>query len=302
LSGDYDIIVAGGGVAALTAGLVAARLGRRTLILAGHVLGGNLLSIERIDGYPGFSEGVPGYELCPIAQAQAIEAGAEIETAELQRIHGRSPAFRLATGAGELGARAVIIATGSALKALGVPGEDRLKGKGVSHCASCDGPLLREATVAVIGGGDSALQEALTLAQHASRVLILNRGDTLSGQAAYRERVLRESRIEVRCGTVIEEILGAEAVSGVRLRGGEVVQAAAVFIYIGLEPNSGFLKGCVPLEPSGHIRTDSCMASAAAGVFAAGSVRAGWAGRAVASAGEGAAAAVAADRYLNQIA
>jgi thioredoxin reductase (NADPH) len=302
LSEDYDIVVAGGGVAALAAGLVAARLGRRTRILAGHVLGGNLLSIERIDGYPGFPEGVAGYELCPIAQAQAVEAGAEIDTAELQRIDGRSPAFRLTTGAGELGARAVIVATGSALKALGIPGEDRLAGRGVSHCASCDGPLLGGATVAVIGGGDSALQEALTLAQHASRVLILNRGATLSGQAVYRERAEREGRIQVRCGTVVEEILGADAVTGVRLRGGEIVEAQAVFIYIGLEPNSAFLEGCVPLEPSGHIRTDSAMASASAGVFAAGSVRAGWAGRAVASAGEGAAAAVAADRYLNQIA
>lgn len=299
MSSDYDIIVAGGGIAGLSAGLAAARLGRSTLVLTGDVLGGNLLSIEKIEGYPGFPDGVPGYELCPIAQAQAADAGAEFSTTPLQRVEGQGPEFHIVTGEGEFSARAVIVATGSEIRTLGVPGEQRLKGKGVSHCASCDAPLLRGSVVVVVGGGDSAMQEALTLAGHASRVIILHRGDALSGQASYRDRVLAQSNIEVRYNAEVEEILGEDAVSGVRLRGAqEVVEASGVFMYIGLAPNSAFLGGRLRLDGSGRILTDSTMATEQAGFFAAGSVRSGWPGRASASAGEGTAAAVAAHTYL----
>ena len=305
MANEFDIVVAGGGIAGLTAGLTAARLGRRTLILTGDVLGGNLLSIERIEGYPGFPEGVAGYELCPMAQAQAAEAGAAFAPAPLQALEGEAPDFRLVTGEGELSARAVILATGSQLKALGVPGEERLKGKGVSHCASCDAPLLRGMPVAVVGGGDSAMQETLTLAEHASRVIVLHRGAALSGQASYRERVLGHPNVEVRYRTVVEEILGEDVVSGARVRaaqGSDVLEAAAVFVYIGLAPNTSFLEGGVRRDATGRITTDTSMATERRGLFAAGSVRSGWPGRAVASAGEGTAAAVAADRYLNEIA
>ena len=194
----------------------------------------------------------------------------------------------------------MIVASGSDIRTLGVPGEERLKGKGVSHCASCDAPLLRDRVVAVVGGGDSAMQEALTLAGHASRVIVLQRGEALSGQASYRDRVLAHPNIEVRYNTVVEEIMGDDAVSGVRLRGtDEVVEAAGVFVYIGLAPNSAFLGGRLRLDRSGRIPTDATMATEQAGLFAAGSVRSGWPGRASASAGEGTAAAVAAHNYLD---
>jgi len=311
LSNDFDIVVAGGGIAGLTAGLVAARLGRKALVLTGDMLGGNLLSIERIEGYPGFPDGVAGYDLCPLVQGQAAEAGAEFATAALRRLDGHAPDFRLVTDGGEIGARAVILATGASMKTLGVPGEDRLKGKGVSHCASCDGPLLRDSVVAIVGGGDSALQESLTLAQHVSRVIVFHRGEALSAQASFRERVGAHPKIEVRYKTVVEEILGQNAVSGVRVRGvgrgndggaPEVVEVAGVFVYAGLAPNTAFLDGRLPLDRSGRVPTDGAMASEHAGLFAAGSVRAGSPGRAVASAGEGAAAAIAAHRYLGEIA
>ncbi len=301
MSSDFDVVVAGAGIAGLSAALASARLGRRTLVLTGDVLGGNLLGIERVEGYPGFPEGVAGYELCPLAQAQAAEAGAEFSSTELQRLEGEGPAFRLITGAEEFTARAVILATGSHIRTLEVPGEQRLTGKGVSHCASCDGPMLRDATVAVVGGGDSAMQEALALAQYASRVIVLVRGEALKGQSAFRERVAADPRIEVRFKSAVQEILGDNVVSGLRLASGAasgVLEVSAVFVYTGLVPNTGFLKGRIELDSSGRVATDAAMKTAYPGLFAAGSLRSGWAGRAAASAGEGAAAAVAADRYL----
>jgi thioredoxin reductase (NADPH) len=296
---EYDIVIAGGGIAGLTAALTAARLGRRTLLLAGDVLGGNLLSIEKVEGYPGFPEGVPGYELCPMAQAAAGEAGAEFEMLPLRRLERKASGFRLTTAEGEVSAASVIIATGASPKHLDVPGAEEFVGKGVSHCASCDAPLLRGHTVAVVGGGDSAMQEALTLAGHVSKVVLLCRGTALAGQASYRARVLAEPKIEVRYAAEVEEISGNTAVTGVRLRGERtVLDAAAVFTYIGLDPNTAFLEPLVKLAPSGHIPTDSSMATQVPGVFAAGLARAGSPGRAVASAGEGAVAAAAADQFL----
>ena len=299
MSPSYDVVVAGGGIAGMSAALAAARLGRRTLVLAGDVPGGNLLSIEKVEGYPGFPEGVAGYDLCPMAQAMAAEAGAELETQQLLRVEGEAPALRLLTPTNELTAKTLIVATGASPKALGVPGEERLKGKGVSHCASCDGPLLRDAVVVVIGGGDSAMQESLTLAAFASRVIVLCRGEALGGQASYRERVLGHPKIEVRFNAQVEEIIGTDGVSGVRLRGAaQALDARAVFTYIGLEPNTAFLAGRLALDARGRITTDAAMASTCEGIFAAGLARAGSPGRAIASAGEGATAAAAADAYL----
>ena len=296
---SYDVVVAGSGIAGLSAALAAARLGLKTLVLAGDVLGGNLLAIEKVEGYPGFPEGVAGYDLCPIAQAMAAEAGADFETMPLARVEGEAPRLALFAAEGQLEARSLIVATGASPKALGVPGEERLKGRGVSHCASCDGPLLRDAVVAVVGGGDSAMQESLTLAAFASRVIVLCRSDTLAGQASYRERVLAHPKIEVRFNVEVEEILGASSVTGVRLHGAaQPVDARAVFTYIGLEPNTAFLAGRLALDAARRIPTDATMATRSEGIFAAGLARAGSPGRAVASAGEGAVAAATAHSYL----
>jgi thioredoxin reductase (NADPH) len=303
MDSEYDIVIAGGGLAGLTAGVTAARLGRKTLVLTGDVIGGQLISIEKVEGFPGFPEGVPGYDLGPMTQEEAMTAGAEFAATELTKIVQVGNAWRLATGEGDVAARAVVLASGASLKELDVPGEARLRGQGVSHCASCDAPLLRQKVAAVIGGGDSAMQEALTLAQHVSQVLMLTHGPELTGQASYRARVLQEPKIRVSRNIEVQEILGDAKVSGLRMRdmsAGKVsdLQADAVFVYIGLKPNTAFLNGGIRLDNSGGIPTDGWMRTELSGVCAAGTVRSGSPCRAASSAGDGATAAIAVDRYL----
>lgn len=304
----YDVVVVGGGVAGLTAGLTSARAGRKTRVLTGAALGGHLVSIERIDGYPGFPDGIPGYDLCPIIQEQAVAAGAEFAANEATGLHADDAAhsrgrWRVTTGQGDVWARAIVIATGTTLKALGIPGEERLRGKGVSHCASCDAPLLRNRIVGVVGGGDSALQEALTLAQHAARVIILHRGSAFSAQAAYVHQVQQNPKIETRFGTIAEEALGNGGLKSVRTRtvsDGQTaeLEVSGLFVYVGLAPATMWLDGVLALDGSGHVPVDSEMRNSVPGLFAAGTVRSGSAGRAASAAGDGATAALSADRYL----
>jgi thioredoxin reductase (NADPH) len=300
---EYDIVVAGGGLAGLTAGLTAARLGRSVLVLTGVVPGGLLLTINRIDGFPGFPDGVPGYELCPSVQGQAEDAGADVVCGELERLEATAGGWEIATDGQRTQTGAVIIATGARFRALGVPGEERLRGRGVGTCASCDGPLIGGKTAAVVGGGDSALQEALALAETAAAVLILHRGVELDGQADYRRRVFGQPTIEVRYGTVVEEILGEQSVLALRVRelatdAVEELEAAAVFTFVGLRPNSERFAEQVALDPDGAVLTDGALRTTAAGVFAAGVVRSGAIGRAAAASGEGAAAATVAHAFL----
>ena len=300
---ECDVVIAGGGVAGLTAGLTSARAGRKTRVLTGPALGGQLISIEKIDGYPGFPDGVPGYDLCPIIQEQAVVAGAEFSAAEATALHADGERWRVTTGVGELLTRAVVIATGTTSKTLGIPGEEQWRGKGVSHCASCDAPLLRGRIVGVIGGGDSALQEALTLAQHTARVIILHRGTAFTAQAAYVQRVLENPKIEVRFSTIVEEAVGNGALTGVRTRNvGDgttgTVELAGLFVYVGLAPATTWLGDVLALDASGRIPVDGEMRSSEVGLFAAGTVRSRSAGRAASAAGDGATAALSVDRYL----
>jgi len=302
---QYDIVVIGGGIAGLTAGLFGARLGRSTLVLECLMPGGHLGSITRIDDFPGFPEGVAGYDLGPMVQEQAAAAGAEFQMAELQSLVAAAGGWRLATSDGEISAKAVIVATGSVNRPLGVPGEERLTGKGVSHCASCDGPLLKGKKGIVIGAGDSGLQEALTLAEYAGEVLVLHPGNTPTAQHWYQKKVRENPKIKLQGASVVEEILGEDGVTGVRVnQDGKTsdIAADAVFVYIGLQANTGFLNGIADLDENGRVRTDICMRASAPGLFAAGDVRADSASQAITVAGDGATAAIAADRYLETLA
>jgi thioredoxin reductase (NADPH) len=303
LDEPFEVVVVGGGIAGLTAALTSARLGRRTLVLTGDVAGGQLLSIEKIEGYPGFPDGVPGYDLCPMVQEQASSAGAEFMMTSVEHIAAQNRNWHLATGEGEVAGRAVILATGSKLKKLEVPGEERLAGKGVSHCASCDAPLLRGRTVAVVGSGDSAMQEALTLAESVSTVIILGRGAELKGQQSYRDRVSAHPKIEIRFGTVVTDILGEDVVSAVRIRNSidaviSEIEVAAVFPYVGLEPNTDFLDGVLRMNQDQRVPVDGEGRTELIGLCAAGNVRMQSPHRAASAAGDGAAAAIAVDRYL----
>jgi thioredoxin reductase (NADPH) len=303
MSSEYDVVVIGGGLAGLTAALTSTRLGRRTALLTGGVLGGQLVSIEKIEGVPGYPEGVPGYDLCPMTQEQADAAGVECLMAGCEALTAQGHHWALASDGSTMISRAVVIATGTALAKLGVAGEERLFGKGVSECASCDGPLLRDKVAVVVGGGDSAMQEALTLGEHVAKVVMLERGGALSGQASYRERIGAHGKIEVRLGATVSEIIGDQSVREVRVKdvssGAESdLATAAVFACVGLVPNTQLFRSLVPLDPSGRVCVDIAMRTAAKGICAAGNVRQGSPHRAAGAMGDGAAAAIALDRYL----
>jgi thioredoxin reductase (NADPH) len=302
---DYDIIIIGSGLGGLTAGLFAARQGMSTLILETNIPGGHLVSIEKIEDFPGFPDGIAGYDLCPTVQRQAADHGAEFERTEAQSLAAQDLHWLVTTADNHHLAKAVIVATGSSLKDLGVPGEAKFVGRGVSHCASCDGPLYNRQTVGVVGGGDSALQEALTAANYAARVLVFHEGSEFSAQATYRQRVLNDSKIATHYRTVIEAVLGNESVSGVRVRKLDTNEAtqidlAGLFVYVGMKPNTGLLEDIVKLAESGHVPTDRSMKTERDGLYAVGDIRQDSAAQAIASAGDGATAAIAAYRYIRE--
>jgi thioredoxin reductase (NADPH) len=302
---DYDVIVVGSGLAGLTAGLFAARYGLSTLVLESNIPGGHLISIEKIEDFPGFADGIAGFDLCPTVQRQAADQGAEFQRAEVTRLETQDRFWSVVTDEDRHRARAVIVATGSKLKNLDIPGEEKLMGRGVSHCASCDGPLYNGQTVGVVGGGDSALQEALALANFADQVLLFHDGEKFSAQQTYQQRVMGNRKILPRYRTTVDEILGDDAVSGVRLRdlaSGESskVDLAGLFIYVGLQPNTELLKDLVPLSDTGHVLTDNRMKTARDGLYAAGDIRQDSASQAITSAGDGATAAMAAGRYIKE--
>jgi thioredoxin reductase (NADPH) len=300
---DCDLVVVGAGVAGLTAAMFAARHGLKVVVVERMGAGGQIINAERIENWPGFPQGIGGHELGPLLHEQAEAAGAEIilDTIEAIELAG---ADRITRGATDIfRSRAVIIAAGSTLRTLGIPGEEEFRGKGVSHCASCDGALFAGRNVCVIGGGDSALDEALVLAEHAARVTVFHRGPRLDAQQASRDRIAASRKVAVVLDTVVEEIVGEGAVTGVRLRAASTGATRlhgtdGVFIYVGLDPNTAFLRGLLALDGSGHIETDANMRTSVEGVFAAGDIRKFSVAQLAAAAGDGATAAIAAVRYL----
>jgi thioredoxin reductase (NADPH) len=300
---ECEIAVVGGGPAGLTAALFAARHGRSTILFDPLGAGGAILNTERVEDFPGFAEGVSGFELGPRMQEQAAAAGAVFELDEVRRLEPRGEQWAVVTASGELVAGAVIVATGTRARKLGVPGEDELEGKGLSHCASCDGPLHRGKVVAMVGGGDSASLEALELVGHEVEVVLVHREETLSAQRTYSLRVAESPQVEIRHQTVVDAILGDGRVDGVRVRDlgtGEssTLSAEGVFVHAGRVPNTELLDGVVALDDGGRVPTDIWLRTELPGVFAAGDIRADAAGQAISAAGDGATAAVAAHRYL----
>ncbi len=300
---DYDVVVVGGGLAGLTAGMFAARYGHSTLVLEPNIPGGHLVNVESIPDFPGFPEGVAGYSLCPMVQEQAMNQGAEFAMAEVQGLKRQDGLWEVKTSQGSHRAKAVIVAAGSHPRPTGIPGEAELESKGVCHCATCDGAFYEGQVVGVIGGGDAALQESLTLTEYASQVIIFHRGDVLPAQQAWQKAVGDNRKITVRLNAAVVAILGEDGVTGLRVRDAvsgneETVDVAGVFIYAGSSPNTGFLGGLVALDETGRVPTDVWMRTERPGLFAAGDIRHDSASHAITAAGDGATAAVAAHRYI----
>jgi thioredoxin reductase (NADPH) len=236
-------------------------------------------------------------------QRQASDCGTEFQRAEVTRIEAKDKLWSVATDDETHVAKVVIVATGSSLKHLGLANEEALMGRGVSHCASCDGPMYNGQTVGVVGGGDSALQEALTLANYAERVLVFNQAESFSGQETYRKRVAENGKITVQHQTVVEEIFGGEVVTGVRIRDLKASQSSqaelsGLFVYVGLEPNTSLLRGMIKLTESGHVPTDNWMKTERDGLYAVGDIRQDSARQAITGAGDGATAAIAVGNYV----
>jgi thioredoxin reductase (NADPH) len=304
LANEYDVMIVGGGAAGLTAGMYAARYGLRTAIVE-QLMGGNqIINAEKIENFPGFPKGIPGAELAPLMQEQAMNAGADFVMAEATGISLGNPYKTLTTTDGTYSTRTIIIAVGSRLKKMGIPGEEEFEGSGVSHCATCDGPLYMGEVVGVVGGGDSAVDEALSLTEYADRVVLFHRRNRLRAQKALQDKIVRNPRVELAYNTVVESVLGGNMVSGVRVRNvitnlADRVDLQGIFIYVGLEPNTEFIRGIVRADNAGHIAVNAMMETDVPGIYAAGDIRQHSVSQLVSSAGDGATAAIAAFRYIS---
>ena len=303
MAGAYDVLIVGGGWAGMTAGMYSARYGLATGIIERMMGGAQIINAERIENFPGFPEGISGAELAPALMEQAMNAGVEFIMDEAAQVTRDGDYKQVSGDAGSYRARAVIIATGSRLRPAGIPGEEKFQGRGVSHCATCDGPLSMGQTVGVIGGGDSAADEALTLTEYAGRVLLFHRRNQLRAQQALQDRLSEHPKIEIVRDTVITEIIGDNAVTGVRTHNlatnrDSEVDLHSLFLYVGLEPNSELVRELIEPDNAGHIPVNLSMETGEPGLYAAGDVRQRSAAQLVASAGDGATAAIAAYNYL----
>jgi thioredoxin reductase (NADPH) len=304
-SRDYEIIIIGGGPAGLAAGLYAARARRNTLLFERKITGGQIALTADIENYPGI-EKIAGYDLSAAMHSQSTSYGLKTAYADVTAITPQPDGLHtLETTEGPYRARAVIVTGGADFNRLGVPGEERLTGKGVSYCATCDAAFFRDKPVAVVGGGDAAMDEGLFVTRFASQAYMLVRRDRLRASAIMRERAFANPKMEFRWNTVVEDVLGDETVTGLGLRDvttGERSQLAVegVFIFIGLTPNSAYLKDLIRLDAGGHVVVNEWMETAVPGIFAAGDIRANSARQAITAAGDGATAAIRADHYLSE--
>lgn len=301
----YDVIIIGGGPAGLTAAIYSARAGRRTLLVERGVFGGQIATTDLVENYPGFPDGITGPELGELMRRQAERYGTKVVMANVSLAELAASPKIVRTDAGSFLGRAIILAGGADYRKLGVPGEKELTGKGVSYCATCDGPFFKGQKIAVVGGGDSALTEALFLTKFASEVTVIHRRDQLRGEKVLQERAFANPRIRFLWNTIVLEIVGEGEVQALRLRdiktGGEsTLEVSGIFVSVGLYPNIKFLLDQLPLDGTGRLVVNKLMETAIPGVFACGDVRQDAVGQAITSAGDGATAAIGAEHYLSR--
>lgn len=302
-TGVYDLIILGGGPAGLTAAIYAGRARIHTLVLTGPLPGGQPANTDMVENFPGFPEGVEGPDLARRFLAQAERFGVEIRHETVTGVDFSTRPFIIRTDGTTYRARAVIVALGAVPRRLGVPGEDRFFGRGVSTCATCDGYFYRDRRVVVVGGGDSAIVEGLYLTRFAREVIVIHRRDQLRATRIHQDRAFANPKMRFVWNTVVEEVLGDKTVTGVRVRNvqtGEtsVIEADGVFLYIGMDPQTEMFRGQLELDEQGYIVTDRRQRTNIPGVFAAGDVQDPYYRQLVVAAGTGAIAAMEAERFL----
>ena len=299
----YDIVIIGAGPAGLAAGLYAARARRRTMLLERNVTGGQIALTSVIENYPGIEE-VDGFELGQMMQRQAEKYGMETDYTEVTGLERRDGLHVIHTKEGDYTAKAVILTGGADYNRLGVPGEEELIGKGVSYCATCDAAFFKDQVCAVVGGGDAAMDEGLFVTRYASKVYVIHRRDELRASRILQERAFANPKMEFIWNTVVTEVVGKDAVERLKLRNvvtdeESELDVAAVFIFIGQQPNTAYLRGEVKMDEGGHIYVNEWMETEIPGLFAAGDVRVNSARQVVSAAGDGATAAIRADHYIS---
>jgi len=299
----YEVIIVGAGPAGLTAGLYASRSKLRTLIIEKKTLGGELMDRELIENYPGYPEGILGPELGSNMLQQVMNYDPEIQFGEVERIETNKDYKVVKTSQGDFKGKAIIIAGGAHPKKLGVPGEQEFTDKGVFYCATCDGPRFTDKVVAVVGGGDSGITEALFLARMVSKVIVIEILPNLTANKTLQERASTNSKIEKRCGVKIESIRGDKHVEALDLLELEteqrrVLEVDGILVHRGIEPNTDYLRGCLPLNERGEILANEKMEAEKPGFFAAGDIRHNSPWQISTAVGDGATAALALEEYL----
>ena len=301
-----DLIIIGSGPAGFTAGIYAGRAELSPLLITGSALGGQMSFTAYIENYPGFPQGITGQELVQVMQKQAERFGTKVEMDEVTGVDFSVHPFKVKTHAQEYEAKAAIIATGSSPRKLSVPGEKEFAGRGVSYCAVCDGFFYQNRTVIVVGGGDSAVEEAMFLTKYATKVYLAHRRNRLRAERVIQERAFKNERIEWVWDSVVTEILGEQGVTQAHIKNvktGEesFLETDGIFIYIGNVPSTQFLGGQVELSERGYIITDRKCHTSVPGVFAAGDVQE-WVLQQIATAvGSGAMAAMEADKFIAEL-
>jgi len=306
MSEAYDVVIIGAGPAGLAAAVYTGRARLNTLVLEKGMPGGQILLTDLVENYPGFPEGIVPFQLMDNFRKHAEKFGAKIEIDEAKEVGKQNDLWYVVGNKGEYPARAVLIATGSAYRRLGLPGEAKLIGKGVSFCATCDGAFFRDKDIAVVGGGDNALTEALFLTKFCRTVKIIHRRDQFRAEKILQERIFTNDKIEVLWDSVVEEISGKErfefiTVKNVKDNKTSNIKLDGIFISIGMDPNTGFVKGLVDLDESGQIKVNQSMATSRPGIFAAGDVTNACPEQMAPAVGTGVAAALAVDEYLSNL-
>ena len=301
---ENDVIIIGGGGAGLTAALYTSRAKLSTVLLEKLAPGGQIALTDIVENYPGFPEGITGQEISQRMENQAKRYGTEVLYQEVTGIEKKNGKFVIKIASDEeFIARAVILATGASYRNLEVPGEKELTGRGVSYCATCDGAFFKDKEIVVVGGGDSAMQEGIFLTRFSPKVTVVHRRDKLRASPILQDRALNHPRMKFIWDTAVTHIGGDKKVQNVKLNNLKTNQTQdfrteGVFIFIGHDPNTGFLKGFVELDQKGYVKTDLKLQTSVPGIFAAGEIRQGAVQQLVSCCGEGCEAALAAQAYL----